>query len=308
MTYTIYFRIKILRILSFLWEIFPVNSFKDFLLLIANKIASQDFIYQFTSKDGPIVTLSLPEDISWIKYALSREYEKCSILFLKKFALNFPGTYIDVGSNIGWFSLCMLYSNEDNIVHSFEPQSRIYDRLVKNISINNFSDRIVANKVGLSSGFSDKKNIYNMPNDPHGHAFVEFKEGAEVIDIIELWSMDYYIDKEKIRDLKFIKIDVEGHELDVIKGSLNSIQSWSPVIMFEAKINGRITNRFYEIFNLVTSINGNYKLYKIPEFKGKIIEVKNLDSRCNLEDELLNYTNLLFVSNKYLPHLTSWFK
>jgi FkbM family methyltransferase len=304
----IYIRIKILRLLSFLWNVIPINMLKDFFLFIATKAANENFIYQFTAKDGPILTLSLPEDVSWIKYALSREYEKCSILFLNKFASNFPGTYIDVGSNIGWFSLCMLYFNNDNIVHSFEPQTKIYSRLVKNISLNNFSNRSFVNRIGLSSGLSQKINIYNMPNDPHGHAFVDFKDGAEVIDVIELRSLDNYVHEREIENVKFIKIDVEGHELDVLKGAINVIRSSNPIIMFEVKINGRITNSFYEIFNLIILYNRDYKLYKIPEFKGNIVEVNNIDSLSNLEEELQNYTNLLFISDKYLPLVTKFFK
>jgi FkbM family methyltransferase len=300
------FYIYFLRFITFLWSIFLFNSIRDFLLYLAKIIAKNRFNYIFRSKFGAKISLSFPSDISWLKYSLERNYENFSIKFIKNFSEDFNGVFFDIGSNIGWFSVHMLAFNCKNIVYSFEPQKSIYQKLIKNIEINDFKNRSIVNQCGLSSLDNKKINIYNMPNDPHGHAFLEHRQGAEIIDSIELKTLDNYVESNFISNIKFIKIDVEGHELDVLLGAKKVIKSQEPMILFEAKINGKISDSFKEIYNLIKSIDENYELYRIPEFRGRISKVNSIDSNSNLEEHLNNYTNLLFVPNKYLNSIHKW--
>lgn len=295
-----------LKFITFLWRIFPLNLIRDFLLHLAKKFANNNFNYIFRSKYGPKISLSFPSDISWLKYSLERNYENFSIKFIKKFSRDINGIFFDVGSNIGWFSVHMLYFNNENIVYSFEPQKSICEKLINNIKVNGFKNRSIVNQFGLSSVDNKKINIYNIPNDPHGHAFLEYREGAEIIDSIELKTLDNYAESNFIENIKFIKIDVEGHELDVLIGAKKIIKLHEPIIMFEAKINGKISDSFKEICNFIHSVNNGYELYKIPEFKGHILKVDILVSNNNIEEDFKNYTNLLFVPNKYLNTIHRW--
>jgi FkbM family methyltransferase len=292
-----------LRFITFLWSIFILNATRNFLLFFAQKIADNRFNYIFKTKFGPMISLSFPSDNSWLKYSLERNYENFSIKFIKKFSEDFNGVFFDIGSNIGWFSVHMLSFNNKNIVHSFEPQKSIYEKLVKNIEINGYKNRSIVNQIGLSSVDNTKINIYNMPNDPHGHAFLEHRQGAEIIDSIQLKTLDNYVHSNFINNIKLIKIDVEGHELEVLLGAKKVIKSQEPIILFEAKINGKICDSFKEICKLIKAIDENYELYKIPEFRGKILKVNSLDINSNIEEELKNYTNLLFIPNKYIYSL-----
>jgi FkbM family methyltransferase len=286
-------RTAVLRILSVLWDLVKFNFLKDGLLSIGRSIANRNFIYTFRIKRGPKFGVHFPDDISWLKYALCREYENYSLSFLRQFAKKFPGTYIDVGSNIGWFSTCMLYFNNKNVVHAFEPQKSVFKRLLGNVELNHFSNRLIANNIGLSSDLKSSIQIFNMPDDPHGHAFLEFKPGSVAVDKIELWSLDYYVDFKRLSDLKFIKVDVEGHELDVFKGATKTISRFKPVVMFEVKVNGLITDRLHSIIEIFLSCDRDYKLFKIPEFKGQIVEV--LIDDLSYHEDFRNYTNVMFV-------------
>lgn len=299
--------ILFLKIITFLWSFFPLNSTRDFLLFLAQKIARNNFFHIFSSKFGPKISLSFPSDISWLKYSLERNYEKSSINFLYKFSKDVNGVFIDVGSNIGWFSVHMLYFNNKNIVHSFEPQNLICKKLIKNIEINGFENRSIINNHGLSSADNKNVNIYNMPNNPHGHAFLENKDGAEIIDSIELKTLDNYVESNVVNNIKFIKIDVEGHELDVLLGAKWIIKFHEPIIMFEAKSSsGKISTSFQEIYKFIKSVDERYVLYKIPDYKGHITKVTSVGTNDKLDDVLINYTNLLFVPNKYLNSMHRW--
>ena len=78
--------------------------------------------------------------------------------------------------------------------------------------------------------------------------------------------------------------------------------------MFEAKSStGKISSSFQEIYKLINSVNENYVLYKIPDYKGQITKVTSFVTNDKLDDVLINYTNLLFVPNKYLNNIHHWF-
>jgi len=293
-------RTAVLRILSVLWDFVIFNFLKNGLLILGRFVTNGNFNYTFRIKRGPKLGVHFPDDISWLKYALNREYENYSVSFLRHFATKFPGTYIDVGANIGWFSTCMLHFNKNNVVHAFEPQKSVFKRLQGNVELNNFSNRLVANNIGLSSNLQRSIEIFNMPDDPHGHAFLEFKQGAVAVDQIELWSLDYYVDFHCLSDLKFIKVDVEGHELDVFKGATKSISRFKPVVMFEVKVNGLITEELHSIIEIFLSCDRDYKLFKIPDFNGQIVEVSIDD--LNYQENFRNHTNVLFMHKKTLEN------
>ena len=50
---------------------------------------------------------------------------------------------------------------------------------------------------------------------------------------INMITIDYYIEKNEINDCDLIKIDVDGIELDILKGAKHSIQSFKPIVIVE---------------------------------------------------------------------------
>jgi len=139
-----------------------------------------------------------------------------------------PGTdIIDVGANIGWNSLMF---SDYGPVHSFEPL--FHEIVSKNISQNNLQNIVKVYPFGLSSENTEREifipeKIENMCN--YGgtslHPHVHQKSGT----MVKLVKLD---DIYKGR-VSLIKIDVEGHELDVIKGSLDVISKNLPSLYIE---------------------------------------------------------------------------
>jgi len=129
---------------------------------------------------------------------------------------------IDVGANIGNHSVYL--SSHFKHIFSFEPQKNVYDVLKlntqeKNISIFNY---------GLSE--SDKIVELRIPKKRRGTAsYVNQSLKDFVIEKIILKKFDSHHKLE----FGFIKIDVEGAELEVLKGMEDSICKNLPVIAFE---------------------------------------------------------------------------
>lgn len=139
-------------------------------------------------------------------------------------------TFLDIGAHIGTYSV--LLSPFCKEVHAFEPQKHIYECLVKSIEVNGLSNVITHNvAVGQTEGTSILNRISvdggmsTVRNDIHSEGRIIEKEEVKVVKL----------DNYDLKNVDFIKIDVEGLELDVIKGGLMTLEKNNyPPIMFEA--------------------------------------------------------------------------
>jgi hypothetical protein len=102
---------------------------------------------------------------------------------------------------------------------------------------------------------------------------------------VPITTIDCYVKRKKIENLDFIKIDVEGGELDVLKGGVDSIKKINPIIMSEIQ-DLRTKNWNYKAFEIYQFLKLlNYNWYKITE-KGFLKEV-SLNKKDNIDYENL---------------------
>lgn len=131
----------------------------------------------------------------------------------------------DIGAHVGYFSLIMAQeAGPDGHVYSFEPRALNFRFLKKHIRINEFSNiSTFPYCVGESSGqvrFNDRTGTGT------GHVS---EDGDLSVDMIS-------IDGERDQGLNLpppnvIKIDVEGGERDVLKGTIRTIKQSEPTII-----------------------------------------------------------------------------
>lgn len=134
---------------------------------------------------------------------------------------------MDIGSNIGYY---VLLSGRAGMVYSIEPNLDNYRYLQANIGLNDLSENVkafnfaVSNFDGPSELFvSHYSNLHGLEKSPKK---IRYK-GTQPVDVIKL---DTFIRKEKT-DVDFIRMDVEGHETDIIKGMKILLDSGKPLKM-----------------------------------------------------------------------------
>ena len=125
-----------------------------------------------------------------------------------------PGmTFVDAGANNGYFSLmASKLVGPTGFVHSFEPSPRNLPRLIENVglnSLNNISTHNVA--LGNADGFID---FYLSSNEDGCDSSVKLDHYEQKVSV-KVTPLDNVL-KGKIVD--FVKIDVEGYELEVLQG------------------------------------------------------------------------------------------
>lgn len=138
---------------------------------------------------------------------------------------------LDVGANVGWFSLECAARHPDLAVHSLEPLPTTYAQLERNIALN---DTLHVTPYNL--GLSDENGELTFYYYPEGLVNTSLKNLSGRDDVSTMKCDVVRLDdfaSERDLTVDFIKADVEGAELHVIKGGLKTIESDRPVLQLE---------------------------------------------------------------------------
>ena len=158
-----------------------------------------------------------------------------------KLLINEPsGMVLDIGANLGTFCIPLARKIPKLKFHAFEPQRIINYQLCANVVINGL-DNVYTYELALSNEDTDVELA--MPDYAKETNIGAFSIDAEVrkneyecatvntTDKIQLIPLDMML----FDNIKLIKIDVEGHELEVLKGGIETIKANNyPPIIFEA--------------------------------------------------------------------------
>ena len=148
-----------------------------------------------------------------------------------------PYCIFDVGGHQGAFVKLIL----DNIatdrftIHCFEPSVRTFQILQHNLPED---PRLNLNNLGLYKEKNQKIFYYDAPYSGRAsltkmnlqHRGIEFEQ----FETVQLDTLDSYCAAKSINKINLLKIDVEGHELDVLKGAQMMFEKKAvDIVMFE---------------------------------------------------------------------------
>ena len=135
----------------------------------------------------------------------------------------FDGTALDIGANIGNHTL--FFAEHFRKVISFEPNPRTFQVLGFNTSE---TPNVECSNIGLSDA-PGTASLSSHPNNVGGSRLAAASDGGVIPVTID--TVDAVVGEQE--PVRLIKIDVEGHEAQVIRGAERTIRSNKPVILFE---------------------------------------------------------------------------
>lgn len=150
-------------------------------------------------------------------------YERATTELFKK--LLQPGMiFVDVGANIGYFSLLAAkLVGPEGKVYAFEPEPGNHDLLRKNIELNSYS-----NIQAIQKAVSDKSEstlLFLSALDTGSHSlYSEAARGLQESVEITTTTIDEFLESEGWPSIDLMKIDVEGAELVVLAGMENLVK------------------------------------------------------------------------------------
>lgn len=214
-------------------------------------------------KNGDIVSDKLST------YGFWEENETKNILsflsyYSQKKNLSINDIYIlDIGANIGWYSL--FFGKQGYNILSFEPSSSNYYILLKNFCLNKEINIIIINS-GLDNSTKNCSLYHPLYNIGNAYTFEGIKNlnlSNYIKEVIKLSRLSDYISYLSTKNLAFIKLDIEGSEGKAIEGGIDLItkyhipfilMEWTPDLMKEK---GSDPKLFLEMLE-----NNGYKISK----------------------------------------------
>jgi FkbM family methyltransferase len=152
--------------------------------------------------------------------SINKIYEENETNFFKN-SINKGDIIIDIGANIGYYTLLFArLAGNVGKVYAFEPDPRNYTLLEKNIRTNNHMN-VKLEKMAVSDK-KTKSKLYLKDSGVGSSINNSNIDKVDEIDIDTISLDDYFKDNSINPD--FIKIDIEGHELNALKGMKSFLQ------------------------------------------------------------------------------------
>ena len=126
----------------------------------------------------------------------------------------------DVGANRGEWTQHALAATKEAQIHCFEPLPSLYQTLLAN----QFPRRVVCNKFGLSDETGERQmdptttSLYGRRPKPNSGP------SSSLTETVRLSTLDEYCAEQGVEQIDLLKLDVEGHELAVLRGGQKMIR------------------------------------------------------------------------------------
>ncbi len=145
---------------------------------------------------------------------------------------------LDIGANIGAHTLGMAHMvGKEGKVIAFEPTKYAFNKLVANTTLNpNLRSKITLNQIMLTSTENAplKKELYSSwPLDPKKQMHQKHLGKMQMTSGATTQTLSSYINKNKIKNVTLVKIDVDGYEIDVLEGGRDFFINQQPIIIME---------------------------------------------------------------------------
>lgn len=266
---------------------FPRRGLKYF-LKAANSLGIANRTYKKKLDDNFYMLLNPSEHIQqqlfWYGY-----YERELGILMKKIVRT-NDVFLDIGANIGYFSLLVAAGWPSSKVFSFEPVNKLFQQLNKNISINHFSNITPVN--AAVGQINEEKEIFlSAPGNMGMSSFQQPENYSGKKEKVKVMAIDHWFKTSGLTNIDLIKLDVEGSELAALKGMNEVLQKQRPALVIE--INPETLSMFslkpFEVCNYLNQLN----------FDGFIItengHLQNLHP-----NEIRQTTNVLFIHHEKL--------
>lgn len=210
---------------AFIKEVGPVRwAYRTAIRQYYKRVAKRDHAMQLPT--GEWMTLPISDRFASEAFITQADVDwgSESLLFS---LLGMQGAFLDVGAHIGYYSLYMLPAVRE--VYSFEPDPR-----VRVLLENNLNGKRHVSVLPWAVGAKQGRARFTIERDSAvSHLAADEDDPAKVI-VIEVVTIDGFV-RTRGLTVEAIKIDVEGHDTEVIQGALNVLNEQQPLVLTEAR-------------------------------------------------------------------------
>lgn len=184
--------------------------------------------------------ISLQSDLL-MRQLIEQQYEPNEVSLLQKMAKNMDGDFVDVGANVGIFSVAIgrIFLEKSHKVCAIEAHPFTFTLLLKNIDLN-LPEKLLSKMIMLNIGASDKNEtipFYTIDGKAEYGSFLPIDHPAvstfqTIVQQLDVTPLDSIAQKHQLRP-SLIKMDTEGLEFKVLNGMQNILKEFSPIVLLE---------------------------------------------------------------------------
>jgi FkbM family methyltransferase len=204
--------------------------------------------------------------------------------------------FFDIGAYFGYYSLMAARQTRASAtVYAFEPRPLNYKRLQRNLELNR---RAGVRAFNIALADSEGEALFAEPqqiNQGAGH-LLRGQASDPSSARVQVTTLDRFVNANRISRLDAMKIDVEGAELAVIRGGLETLRRFKPVICIEFNPGTLLRADEQPAMLLATLTDLGYSLHRI----GRRGATTPVTANLVMADPALvgGYTNLLCLPNR----------
>tara|TARA_Y100001970_G_scaffold80222_1_gene101865 strand:- start:635 stop:1549 length:915 start_codon:yes stop_codon:yes gene_type:complete len=190
---------------------------------------------------------------------------------IKKFSNKNKLLFVDCGCNYGFYSFYTASLSEQNKIISIDASKETLDEFNKNLNLNNFQNINCFNN-SVSNSIDENVTFYESKNDwesSQTHSNFRLSSECEIKSI----TIDKLLKKYFLGDFTVvIKLDIEGNEINALKGALEVIKKVEPLIIIEfSKYSFENLDNIDYLKNFLIKYD-----YSIFDTNSKIIAIDNM--------------------------------
>lgn len=199
-------------------------------LLKTNSYSTKTPIFQKV-QDGEGM-LFAPDAVTGKDYFTRGHYEEHYINWVRTNFIREDKCFIDIGAHLGAYTVELAPSAKH--VYSFECSPKTFNYLCSNILLRDLSYRVTKHNVALSNTNATSPYFIRAAEDGGGNGIEQFDVDLKNnIPCIQVPTRT--LDSFELTNINFIKIDVEGHEENVLKGAVKTLEENNyPKLLFES--------------------------------------------------------------------------